>query len=143
VVHISPIAGRSNYGKYVVIEHDWENSPVLSLYAHLSEIKVQPGDLVKAGSVIGQMGYTGAGITRVRAHCHLELGMQMSAHYEEWHKKFGGGVNYHGNYNGMNITGAEVARFFVEQKANPELQFSRFVGSTPVYFKVREPGRGK
>ena len=28
VVHISPISGRSNYGKYVVVEHIWENSSI-------------------------------------------------------------------------------------------------------------------
>lgn len=139
VVHTSPIAGRSNYGKYVVIEHQWENSPIYSLYAHLSEINCSPGDPVKAGAVIGHMGFTGAGIDRTRAHCHVELGMLMSMHYEDWHKSNGGGVNYHGLYNGMNLTGCEVSRFFVEQKANPELQFSQFIASTPVYFKVTVP----
>jgi murein DD-endopeptidase MepM/ murein hydrolase activator NlpD len=143
VVHISPQAGRSNYGKYVVIEHTWEDTQVFSLYAHLAEIKVQPGDLVKAGSLIGQMGYTGDGITRVRAHCHLELGMVMSSRYDDWHKKFAGGINHHGNYNGMNLTGSEVSRFFLEHKANPELQFSEFIASTPVYFKVTVPAKGE
>lgn len=142
VVHTSPQAGRSNYGKYVVVEHNWEGSQVISLYAHLAEITVNPGDAVAAGSVLGRMGYTGAGITRVRAHCHLELGMMMSARYEDWNRKSGGGVNYHGNYNGMNITGCEVARFFLEQKANPELQFSQFIAATPVYFKVTVPSKG-
>lgn len=139
VVHTSPIAGRSNYGKYVVIEHQWENSPIYSLYAHLSEITCNPGDEVKAGSVIGHMGFTGAGIDRTRAHCHVELGMLMSLHYDEWSKTNGGGMNYHGLFNGMNLTGCEVARFFLEHKANPELQFSQFIASTPVYFKVTVP----
>jgi murein DD-endopeptidase MepM/ murein hydrolase activator NlpD len=142
VAYVSPIAGRSNYGKYVVIEHPWENSSVISLYAHLAEITCKPGDPVGAGTVIGKMGFTGAGIDRTRAHCHLELGMLMSVHYEEWRKKFGGSENFHGNYNGMNITGAEVSRFFLEQKANPELQFSQFIASTPVYFKVTVPAHG-
>ena len=142
VAYISPIAGRSNYGKYVVVEHPWENSSILSLYAHLAEITCKVGDPVNAGTIIGKMGFTGAGIDRTRAHCHLELGMLMSTHYEEWHKKFGGGVNLHGNYNGMNITGAEVSRFFLEQKTNPDLQFSQFIASTPVYFKVTVPSHG-
>lgn len=142
VAYVSPIAGRSNYGKYVVIEHPWENSSVLSLYAHLAEITCNVGDPVSAGTVIGKMGFTGAGIDRTRAHCHLELGMLMNAQYEGWHKKFGGGANFHGNYNGMNITGAEVSRFFLEQKANPDLQFSQFIASTPVYFKVTVPSNG-
>jgi len=142
VVHVSPLAGRSNYGKYVVVEHPWEGSSVLSLYAHLAEITCKPGDTVNAGSLLGRMGYTGAGINRTRAHCHLELGMLVSTRYDDWHKKFGGGTNYHGLFNGMNIIGTEVSRFFLEQKANPELQFSQFVASTPVYFKVTIPSQG-
>jgi murein DD-endopeptidase MepM/ murein hydrolase activator NlpD len=142
VAYVSPIAGRSNYGKYVVVEHQWENSPVYSLYAHLSDISCQPGDQVNAGSVLGKMGFTGAGIDRTRAHCHLELGMMMNSRYEDWHKKFGGGTNHHGNFNGMNITGAEVSRFFIEQKSNPELRFSEFIAATPVYFKVTAPAHG-
>lgn len=142
VVHVSPIAGRSNYGKYVVVEHPWENSSVISLYAHLAEITCNPGDPVNVGSVLGRMGYTGAGIDRTRAHCHLEVGMLASSQYEEWHKKNGGGVNFHGLYNGMNVIGADAARLFVEHKANPELQFSEFIASTPVYFKVAIPSTG-
>lgn len=142
VVHISPQAGRSNYGKYVVVEHMWENSAVYSLYAHLAEITCKPGDDVNAGSVLGRMGYTGAGINRVRAHCHLEVAMMTSSRYEDWHRQFGGGTNFHGLFNGMNLIGTEVARFFLEQKANPELQFSQFVASTPVYFKVTVPAHG-
>lgn len=142
VAYVSPLAGRSNYGKYVVVEHPWENSAVCSVYAHLAEITCKPGDAVAAGSVLGRMGYTGAGINRVRAHCHLELGMMTSSRYEDWHRQFGGGTNFHGLYNGMNIIGTEVARFFLEQKANPDLQFSQFVASTPVYFKVTVPCRG-
>ena len=142
VAYVSPIAGRSNYGKYVVIEHPWEDSSVVSLYAHLAEITCKVGDPVNAGTSIGKMGFTGAGIDRTRAHCHLELGMLMSTRYDEWHKKFAGGTNFHGNYNGMNITGAEVSRFFLEQKANPELPFSQFIASTPVYFKVTIPSQG-
>lgn len=142
VVHVSLVAGRSNYGKYVVVEHPWENSAVYSLYAHLAEITCQPGDPVNAGSLLGRMGFTGAGIDRTRAHCHLELGLLMTRHYEAWHKKFGGGTNFHGIYNGMNITGAEVSRFFLDQKANPELRFSEFIANTPVYFKVTVPAHG-
>ncbi len=47
VVHTSMVAGHSNYGKYVVVAPDWENSKVVSLYAHLAEIQVKPGDPVK------------------------------------------------------------------------------------------------
>ncbi len=139
VVHISPLAGRSNYGKYVVVEHVWENSSIYSLYAHLADITCAPGDPVKAGSVLGRMGYTGAGLNRTRAHLHLELTMMMSTHYDDWGRAFGKGLNHQGHFNGMNLTGADVARFFLEHKANPELQFSEFVSNTPVHFKVTVP----
>ncbi len=144
VVHTSPLPGRSNYGKYVVIEHIWDNSPVYSLYAHLADITCKPGDPVKAGDVIGRMGFTGVGIDRARAHLHLELAFLMSRHYDEWHKgSAAASPNYHGIYNGMNLTGVDVARFFLAHKANPELRFSEFIGALPVYFKVVVPSKGE
>ncbi len=139
VVHTSSISGRSNYGKYVVVEHDWDDSKVVSLYAHLAEITVNPGDPVKAGSVLGRMGYTGAGLNRTRAHVHLEVGLVMSIHYEGWHKSNFGSANYHGNYNGMNIAGVDVAALFLEQQKNPQLTFSQFVLTRPMQFKVTVP----
>ena len=142
VAHVSPISGRSNYGKYIVVEHEWENSSVYSLYAHLADITCNPGDPVRAGSVLGRMGYTGAGINRTRAHLHLELAMLMSRNFDDWQKVSGGGINHHGMFNGMNLAGTDVARFFVEHRANPQLRFSEFVTTTPVYFKVIAPARG-
>lgn len=143
VVHASPQAGRSNYGKYVVIEHVWENSSVYSLYAHLADITCKPGDTVKAGDVIGRMGFTGEGVDRTRAHLHLELTFLMSRHYNNFHKLANNGDgNYHGLYNGLNLTGIDVAKFFLAHKANPELRFSDFVASMPVHFKVMVPSKG-
>lgn len=143
VVHVSPLAGRSNYGKYVVVEHRWEDSSVYSLYAHLADISCKEGDVVKAGDGLGRLGFTGVGLNRTRAHLHLELTLMMSARYEDWHKSNGKGANCHGLYNGMNLSGVDVARFFLEQKKTPELQFSQFVTATPVAFKVRVPAKGK
>lgn len=142
IVHISPLAGRSNYGKYVVVEHEWEGTAVYSLYAHLAEITCQLGDKVNAGSVIGRMGYTGAGINRVRAHLHLELAMLMSQRYQDWHEHYGRGLNTQGNFNGMNLVGTDVARFFLEHRNNSEIRFSDFVTNTPAYFKVTTPVTG-
>lgn len=141
VVYISPLAGRSNYGKYVVVEHRWENSLIYSLYAHLAEITCVAGDVVNAGSLLGRMGYTGAGITRTRAHVHLELAMMTSRRYDDWSKTNSMGINFHGLFNGMNLIGTDVARFFLEHKANPNLKFSEFVLNSPTYFKVTVPIR--
>jgi murein DD-endopeptidase MepM/ murein hydrolase activator NlpD len=140
VAHISPKANGSNYGKYVVVEHAWEGSSVYSIYAHLAEITCNPGDPVNAGSVLGRMGFTGAGIDRTRAHCHLEIGLMMSKRFDDWAKINGPNPNGQGLFNGMNITGVDPAKFFLDHKANPNLQFSQYVASIPVYFKVTVPG---
>ncbi len=139
VVHISPLAGRSNYGKYVVVEHRWDNSSVYSLYAHLSTISVKPGDAVKSGDTLGILGFTGDGIDRTRAHVHLELCCLLSERFDDWNKANGGGVNYQGNFNGMNLSGVDVSEFYLERKKRPDLTFPQFVASIPTYFKVAVP----
>ncbi len=142
VVHASNVAGRSNYGKYVVVEHRCEGDAFYSVYAHLAEVKVKPGDPVKAGSLLGQMGYTGAGINRTRAHLHLEMCLLMSRNFEGWHKAYSGGTNFHGNFNGMNLAGMDVATLFLEHRKNPQLRLQDFVLATPAYFKVTVPRQG-
>ena len=142
VVYTSPVAGHSTYGKYVVVEHTWENSSFYSLYAHLAEITCNPGDEVQAGSKLGRMGFTGVGINRERAHLHLEITMMMSRHYDEWHKGSVGGPNIHGLFHGFNLTGFDSARLFTEHQANPELRISDYIASIPVHFKVTVPAKG-
>jgi hypothetical protein len=142
VVHCSPVAGHSNYGKYGVVEHPYPGGPFYSLYAHLAEVTCRPGDPVRAGSVLGRLGCTGAGITRVRAHLHLELCLLMSERYEDWHARHAGGVNRHGIYNGMNLAGLDVARLFLLHRDNPAVSIPEFVRSTPVHFSVTLPRTG-
>jgi murein DD-endopeptidase MepM/ murein hydrolase activator NlpD len=142
VVYCNGVAAHSNYGRYVVVEHTLENSPVYSLYAHLAEITCAVGDPVKAGAVLGRMGFSGAGLNRARAHLHLEIGLLMSRNFDEWHKTSVGGVNRHGLFNGMNLAGFDPARWFLDHKANPELSISEFIASIPVYFKVTVPSKG-
>ena len=52
VVHTSLVPGYSNYGKYVVIEHQWKGSSYYSLYGHLSEIAVRPDNSIERGQAI-------------------------------------------------------------------------------------------
>jgi murein DD-endopeptidase MepM/ murein hydrolase activator NlpD len=139
VVYISAIAGRSNYGKYVVVEHNWENSPVYSLYAHLADITCKLNDPVTKGAVLGRMGYTGEGITRVRSHLHLEIALMLSGRFDDWAPKQ---LNYHGAFNGMNLAGADVAGYFLAHKANPNLTFPQYLVNYPAYFKVTLPNNG-
>jgi murein DD-endopeptidase MepM/ murein hydrolase activator NlpD len=139
VVYVSDIGGRSNYGKYVVVAHLWENSQILSLYAHLAEITCKVDDQLAMGGLIGRMGYTGEGITRVRAHTHLELALMLSGRYQDFTPTV---INYHGLYNGINLAGMDVAAFFLAQKTNPQLNVSEFLASYPIYYKVTIPNSG-
>jgi murein DD-endopeptidase MepM/ murein hydrolase activator NlpD len=56
------------YGITVAIEHD--NGTRQTLYAHMSELFVRPGDIVQQGTVIGRVGSTGAS---TGPHLHFEL----------------------------------------------------------------------
>lgn len=58
--------GKS-YGNHVVIKHD---DGLVSLYAHLSEVKVKVGQKVCLDTLIGLMGDTG---NATGVHLHLEL----------------------------------------------------------------------
>ncbi len=61
------------YGNLVVIQHDFlspEGAPVFTLYGHMKEVRVQTGQRVKAGDVIGVVGSTGVAFG---PHLHFEV----------------------------------------------------------------------
>lgn len=61
-------AGRKNgYGNVVEIQH---NSKIKTVYAHLSMIKVKPGQIVPRGITIGRQGSTGS---TTKEHLHFEV----------------------------------------------------------------------
>jgi murein DD-endopeptidase MepM/ murein hydrolase activator NlpD len=62
-------AGWNNqgYGQFVVIDH---NIDYITLYAHLSEILVQEGQVVAQGQAIGRVGSTG---NSTGPHLHFEI----------------------------------------------------------------------
>lgn len=59
--------GKYGYGHHVIIDH---GNGYQSLYGHMSEIYVQPGQAVAKGSVIGKMGSTGHSSG---SHLHFEI----------------------------------------------------------------------
>ncbi len=139
VVHANPVAGRSNYGRYVVVEHDWGYGPFYSLYAHLKSISVEPGRRVRAGGRLGSLGYTGAGINRRRAHLHLELNLLLNRRFEVWHSKAHTSPNHHGVYNGLNMAGLDIAGLYRAQQANPDITIPEFMSRMQPYYKVTLP----
>ena len=141
VVYTNFVPGYSNYGKYIVIEHRWGGSPYYSLYGHLSKIDVRAGDLVHRGQPIAAMGYTGVGINRERAHLHLELNLMLSRKFQEWYNAFVDpkDPNHHGIYNGLNLTGLNIARLYLELREKASLTIPQFLGEEETFYKVALP----
>ena len=138
VAYANRVAGNSNYGKYVVLLHRDPIGEVYSLYGHLADVEasVQPGALVRPGSVLGRMGHTSStGIPGARAHVHLEIGLINNSRFATWYRaqKL---VPDHGLYHGQNFLGVDPLAFFTAQYADPALHFGRFLAALPVAFEI-------
>ncbi len=136
VVHASAISSRSSYGKYAVVEHDWGSGSFYSLYAHLKSVAARPGQRVSAGGNLGQLGYTGRGINRRRAHVHLELNLLLNARFNEWHSRHYRDANHHGAFNGLNMAGIDIAGLFLKHRKNSRIAIPEFIGRMQPYYKV-------
>jgi len=140
VVHVSQEAGASNYGRYVVIRHDIDSSPIYTLYAHLSTISAQTGQQVAQGKVIARMGFTGAGINRERAHLHLEIAVLLNEDFEVWyHRYFSGSPNKHGIYHGYNLVGMDPAPILLESAKNPDFTLKNHIRNQEVAYRITIP----
>jgi len=60
-------SGRRGYGNAVILDH---GDGITTLYGHLATIRVQSGETVPAGAVIGTTGRSGNATTH---HLHFEL----------------------------------------------------------------------
>lgn len=144
VVHVSDVPRHSNYGRYVVIEHQWDGCPYYSLYAHLNSATVTVGQDVAKGDPLGRLGYTGVGIDRRRAHVHFEVNLILSHDFDTWYPLvFPADANRHGLYNGMNLAGMDVGRLLVTAHKTPGLTIPAFLASEEVAFKVQVPTTDK
>jgi murein DD-endopeptidase MepM/ murein hydrolase activator NlpD len=144
VVYVSDSPGASNYGRYIVVHHDWGNGPFFSLYAHLKSSAVAVGQTVRAGETIGQMGYTGAGINKERAHVHVELNMILSDQFKRWYDRHFTTTNRHGIFNGFNLVGMDIAEILIAHRANPNLTIPEYLAKkTEVHYKVLIPKSGE
>jgi hypothetical protein len=143
VVHVSDLPGASNYGRYIVVKHDWGEGPFYSLYAHLSQCLVKVGDKVKPGTPIAIMGHTGEGIDCPRSHTHLELNVMLNTHFGEWHDaNYKDNPNHHGAYNGLNLAGMDIAALYLARQKNPALTVAQFLKTQTAVWKVVVPRRG-
>jgi murein DD-endopeptidase MepM/ murein hydrolase activator NlpD len=140
VVYTNTVPSYSNYGRYIVIEHQFGGCPYFSLYAHLSAISIAIGERVAQGDPIAIMGHTGEGIDRERSHVHLELNLLVNGDFERWSNKyFKGDGNRHGNFNGQNLDGIDIARLYLELAKNPQKTISEFVQEETTWYRVLVP----
>jgi hypothetical protein len=135
---VSP--GLSNYGRYIVVKHDWNEGSFYSLYAHLAEPRVAVGQKVKAGTMLGVLGYTGSGIDQRRAHVHVELNLFLSRRFEAWHAASFATPNHHGVFNGLNLIGLDLQALYLAQQKNPAITAAGAVRTTESGYRVAVPG---
>jgi murein DD-endopeptidase MepM/ murein hydrolase activator NlpD len=144
VVHTSDVPKYSNYGRFVVIEHQWGGSPYYSLYAHLNSLTVRVGQQVAQGESLGRLGYTGDGVDRRRAHLHFEVNLMLSHGFEDWHTLvFSTEINRHGLYNGLNLAGMDVGRLLRTVHKDPKLTIPAFLADEKVAFRALVPATDK
>src|SRR3984957_10868778 len=140
VVYANNVASASNYGRYIVIEHQFGGCPYYSLYAHLSAVQVNIGAQVSQGDSIAVMGHTGEGIDRDRSHVHLELNLLLNDDFDRWSNKyFPRDGNRHGNYNGQNLDGLDIGRLYLELKKNPQKSIPEFLQEETTWYRVLVP----
>lgn len=142
VVHVNTSPGASSYGKYVVVEHTWSESPVYSLYAHLSDTYVTEGESVGRGGELGRMGFTGRGLGRNRSHVHLEIALMINEHFDPWFDAYFGIDNPQGRFFGTNLAGVPPVELYEALEEDPGLTFPEFVRSLDEGYVVDLPGRG-
>ena len=140
VAYVNPSAGASSYGKYVVVEHRWSDSPIYSLYAHLADTYVAEGQAVGRGEPLGKMGYTGRGLGRSRAHVHLEVAFMVNRHEPLWFAEYFGGADLHGLFFGTNLAGVDPAGLYQALADDPGLTFPEYVRSLDEGYVVDLPG---
>jgi hypothetical protein len=86
------------------------------------------------------MGHTGEGLNQTRAHLHLELNLMLSRQFESWHDSlFKNDPNHHGLFNGLNLTGIDIARLFLALRRRPALTIPEFLAEEETLYRVLLP----
>ena len=146
IAYINAKAGLSNYGNYIVMQHQVDGLPVYTLYAHLRALAsgLSVGQVKKSGEIIATMGRTSntrQGISRERAHLHFEICLLANPNFSAWYKKnLADQRDDHGRWNGQNLIGINPRKLFLGQhkdkaKRQP-FSLRQFISSQPVLYRV-------
>lgn len=141
VAFINARPGLSNYGRYVVVQHNWDGVQVCTLYAHLSATApgLIVGQPVKKAQVVGTLGHssnTREGISLDRAHLHFEINFLLNPNFHIWYPKRDPKAPPFGNFNGQNLIGLDPAAFLRAYAADRKLNFAAYVATQPIAFTV-------
>ena len=146
ITYINAKAGLSNYGNYIVMQHQVDGLTVYTLYAHLRALAsgLSVGQVKKSGEIIATMGRTSntrQGISRERAHLHFEICLLANPNFSAWYKKnLADQRDDHGRWNGQNLIGIDPWKLFLgqhEDKAKRQpFSLRQFISSQPVLCRV-------
>jgi murein DD-endopeptidase MepM/ murein hydrolase activator NlpD len=138
VGYANRVVGHSNYGLYVVLEHEDAAGVIYSLYAHLRSIEdtIHPGARVRRGDVLGIMGNTPSSIIPVsRSHLHFEVGMIQNRAFARWTQREGI-QNLHGMHHGWNLTGIQPLALYTNDAPEQSFSLLQYLRAEPVGFSV-------
>ncbi len=138
VAYVSTSPGMSNYGRYVVVAHYLPEGIIYSLYAHLASVSCEPGQEVGPETPLGVLGYSGVGLNKRRAHCHLELCLMVNTDYD----KFCPPANKHGLFNGLNLVGFDPTPLLLASREGHPVSLRKHFASLTEHYRVRVPRVG-
>lgn len=144
VVHVSSDPRKSNYGRYVVLEHILEEGKIYSLYAHMAEVSCREGQQVGTGNRLGKMGHSGVGLNRERSHVHVEICLLLNRNFQEHYDRLKiSEPNAHGIYNGLNLVGFDASDVLRLCQTGEPFSLRRYFAGLEEQYRVRVPFFGK
>ena len=143
VVRVNDDEKISDYGKQVIVRHDWGGLPVFTVYAHLGSVAAKVGQVVRAGDELGILGWTGPGLVQSRAHLHLEVVFQINPRFDDWVRAAKPGrlwePNRHGEWHGLNLMGIDPVPLLLAAHENTPRTWAEALAVQPGGFVVRVP----
>ena len=63
----------------------------------------------------------------------------MSERFNDWMLHFMGSANPHGNFNGLNLSGIDLADIYLKLRQNPNFNFAKHVHALPQHYRITVP----
>ena len=139
VAYVSANPKESNYGRYVVVAHRVPEGTIYSLYAHLAKVSCSEGQRVTPADTLGILGYSGVGLNKTRAHCHLEICLMINSAYDLIVQP---PTNKHGLFNGLNLVGIDAADVLRACRNGQPFSLSAYFAKLREHYRVRVPWQG-